>query len=126
MANMKRRIIVIDDSSEICTVLQQVLIRKGGYEVETVLDSLQAEKKIREFAPDLAIVDLFMPNKDGASIINAMQNDSLMKDIKIIAMSGRLKEEVDEILAGLRIDAFLEKPFSFELLLDVVEKILEE
>jgi two-component system, OmpR family, response regulator VicR len=104
----QERILVVDDEKEIADLLKDYLGAEG-FQVLTASDGEEALKIYREFAPDLAILDIMLPRIDGMELCRMIRNDS---PIPIIMLSAR-KSDMDKILGlGLGADDYVTKPFS--------------
>jgi CheY-like chemotaxis protein len=125
MVGDNARILVVDDDASMRRSLAAILTR-AGHEVIEAAGGAEACRLGREMNVDLAIVDLFMPEKDGIETI--MELHALARDIPIIAMSGSgadaarldLLNAAELLGAGLS----LEKPFTPAEMLEAVRKAL--
>jgi DNA-binding response OmpR family regulator len=125
MVGDKARILVVDDDDSMCRSLAAILTREG-HEVIQAAGGAEACRICREENVDLAIVDLFMPDKDGIETI--MELRALARGMPIIAMSGGgadaarldLLNAAELLGAGLS----LEKPFTPAEMLEAVRKAL--
>ena len=128
-----RRILVADDHEDTRQLLGWVL-RRAGHEVMDADDGDIAIVKARAWRPDLAIVDMFMPEKDGAEVIRALRGESTPP--KIVAISAGWQaggvrvigspNDLD-VLDDARAegaDAVMAKPIDPRALLGVVDKLL--
>ncbi|MGP4081263.1 response regulator transcription factor [Pseudalkalibacillus sp. R45] len=102
------KILVVDDEKNILDVSKRYLER-DGYTVLTAEDGIEALRKWRTEQPDLIVLDLMMPEKDGWKVCEEIRMDD---DVPIIMLTAR-GEEMDRIL-GLTIgaDDYMTKPFS--------------
>lgn len=107
---MAERILVVDDSSQLRTVLSTQL-RKLGFEVEAAVDGLEGLAKARQFKPSLIIMDIQMPKLDGLSATKKMREDPVLAHTPIILLSalGEEQDVIEGIDAGA--DEYLVKPF---------------
>ena len=94
------------------------LLQRGGYEVRVENDSLCAIQVASEFRPDVAILDVDMPGKDGREVAGELKGDPLLKETAIIFLSGQFLPEDKRIQDGV---AYLPKPF----LLTTLERVME-
>lgn len=120
------RILIIDDEEPFRQMLREVL-ELAGYEVEEAKDGLEGLYKCRTGKFDVAIVDLFMPEKEGIEVIREFVRD--FPNIKIIAVTGggftgkhNFLPMADEFGAHKS----LQKPFGTREMLDAVEELLGE
>lgn len=105
---MNRKILIVDDEANIIDVSKRYLQREG-FQVITAKDGVEALGKWRSEEPDLLVLDLMMPNKDGWQVCEEIRN---VDDVPIILLTAR-GEESDRLL-GLTMGAedYITKPFS--------------
>lgn len=118
---MKGRILVVDDEEALVRLISYNLA-KEGFIITTTEDGNEAWKKIKTDKPDLVILDLMLPGKDGLEICRDMRRDNI--DTPIIMLTAR-DEEIDKVL-GLELgaDDYMTKPFSVRELIARVKAIL--
>jgi two-component system KDP operon response regulator KdpE len=102
------RILIVDDEPQITRVLRTSM-QSHGYEVEVAQDGLQAFKVFEQFAPDLVITDLSMPNMDGVELTKAIRN---LSDTPIIVLSVREQDAAKVLALDSGADDYVTKPFS--------------
>lgn len=117
------KILVIDDSPLVLRFVEQVLGRcfpdLAVITVETGQEGLDC---VREFQPELILLDYVLPDFNGDSFCSALVNDNLLGSIPIIVMSG-LHSQLEAIQGKYaNIFSVLEKPFSEELLIEEAKK----
>lgn len=102
------RVLVVDDEPMVREVVTQYLEREG-FAVETALDGDGALEAIRAWKPDLLVLDVMLPHRDGFSVLNEVRKDST---IPVILLTAR-GEEPDRVV-GLELgaDDYVVKPFS--------------
>ena len=117
------RVLVVDDESDV-TELLQFRLEQEGYRVATLNDPLGFVVKVREFEPDLMLLDIMMPELSGIQLCRIVRADPMMKDIPVIFLSAR--GEVEDRIKGLEAGAedYLSKPFNTNELLLRVSKML--
>src|SRR5579872_7163965 len=105
--NEHRRILVVDDESQITRVLRTSLSSQG-YDVRVANDGETALEIMKDWTPDLVITDLSMPNMDGLQLCRQLR---LVSKIPIIVLSvkGEEKTKVRALDAGA--DDYVTKPF---------------
>jgi two-component system alkaline phosphatase synthesis response regulator PhoP len=108
---MAKRILVVDDDREIVRLLQAYL-EQNGYQVFTAYDGERALHVLRHERPDLIILDLMMPGRDGWDVTRIMRGDPNLASTPIIMLTARV-EDHDKIV-GLEIgaDDYVTKPFN--------------
>ncbi len=116
------RILVVDDEYLIRWTLQQNL-EKQGYEVIVAETGEEALEKVREEAPDLALLDIKLPGMDGYVVLEkALKIDQGIIPIMITAF-----DDVDKVVKAMKLGAFdyIAKPFDFSKVYLSIEKALE-
>jgi two-component system alkaline phosphatase synthesis response regulator PhoP len=108
---LKQRILVVDDDREVVRLMQAYL-EQAGYEVLTAYDGDTAVHTLRREKPDLALLDLMLPGKDGWEITRLMRSDPALAHIPIIMLTARV-EDTDKIV-GLEMgaDDYVTKPYN--------------
>lgn len=116
------RILVVEDDPNIRELLQYNL-NKEGFEVKTAEDGQKGLEEIETKWPDLVILDLMIPRRDGLEICRIMRNTKELAHIPIIILTAK-GEEIDRIL-GLEMgaDDYVTKPFSIRELIARVKAL---
>jgi len=110
-AQKVHRILVLDDEPDVTELLEYKL-EQEGYRVATLNDPLTFVTKVREFEPDLMVLDIMMPELNGLQLCRIARADPTMKEIPIIFLSAR--GEAEDRVQGLETgaDDYLSKPFN--------------
>ena len=118
------RVLVVDDESDV-TELLQYRLEQEGYRVATLNDPLGFVVKVREFEPDLMLLDIMMPELSGIQLCRIVRADPSMKDIPVIFLSAR--GEVEDRIKGLEAGAedYVSKPFNTSELILRISKMLK-
>jgi DNA-binding response OmpR family regulator len=118
-------ILIVDDDSDIKN-LMEFFLKKKGYEVTTASDGNKALEVLESVTPDLIIIDMLMPGMDGVRTIEEMNKSAQNREIPVIMVSGA-RDEMD-LMKGLlqRSIQYIEKPFSHDKLLTIIEQMLQE
>ncbi len=108
---MPQRILVVDDDKQITRLVASYL-EKAGFAVLTAYDGENALRVIRHERPDLVVLDLMLPGRDGWEITRTLRADERLCEIPILMLTARV-EDTDKIL-GLELgaDDYLTKPFN--------------
>jgi two-component system alkaline phosphatase synthesis response regulator PhoP len=106
-----QHILVVDDDKKIVRLVRAYL-DQAGFAVLTAYDGQTALQTIRRERPDLAILDLMLPDLDGWEIIRQLRGEATLKALPIIALTARV-EDTDKIV-GLELgaDDYITKPFN--------------
>ena len=114
------RILVVDDEQNICELLTLYLV-KEGYTVETAGDGEEAIQKFASFNPDLILLDIMLPKKDGWQVCREIRKTS---NVPIIMLSAK-GETFDKVL-GLELgaDDYVTKPFDSKEVMARIKTVL--
>ena len=117
------RILIVDDNPTNLEVLQ-VRLKAQGYELVTAVDGMDALAKVREFEPDLVLLDVMMPKLDGISVVKQLRQDSTFRFMPVILVTA--KADTRDVVAGLEAggDDYLTKPFEQAALVARVRSML--
>src|ERR1700681_4173982 len=117
------KILVVDDESDIRRLLQEILTEEG-YEVEVAADAGQARAARARQAPDLVLLDIWMPDTDGITLLREWSSEPA-DGCPVVMMSGH--GTVETAVEATRLGAydFVEKPLSLAKLLRTVERALD-
>lgn len=116
----QRRIVVIEDDSELADVISQKL-ENAGFEVVTTTNGLDGVQLIDSEQADLILLDLSLPDVDGIEILRHLRQRSA---VPIIIVSGRIEEAERVVGLELGADDYMAKPFSLNELVARVRVIL--
>ena len=115
-----RRILVVDDEQNICELLK-LYLEKDGYTVECAKDGEEAMQKFSAFNPDLILLDIMLPKKDGWQVCRDIRKTS---NVPIIMLSAK-GETFDKVL-GLELgaDDYVTKPFDTKEVMARIKTVL--
>jgi CheY-like chemotaxis protein len=116
-------ILVADDDDSI-RELWTVVLTQARYRVITARNGREALELTRAVVPDLIILDLRMPEMDGAAFLEVFERTSVLKRIPVLIVSGFLEDEAPHGSLGLNIVGCLPKPVRVSDLLDAVRTTL--
>lgn len=111
MSMAKERILVVDDDKEVVRLMRAYL-EQAQYEVLIAYDGESAVHVIRHDRPDLILLDLMLPERDGYDITRLVRRDASLAHIPIIMLTARV-EDTDKII-GLELgaDDYVTKPYN--------------
>jgi len=120
---MGKRILLADDSITIQKVVE-LTFSDGDFDVLSVGSGDQAITKAREFKPDIALLDVIMPEKNGYEVCQVLKQDSALSHIPVLLLTGTF-ESFDRTRAEeVGADGYLTKPFESQMLISKVEELL--
>jgi len=126
---IKAKILIVDDDIDFVESTKTILESKP-YEVIVAYEGEEGLKKASEEAPDLILLDVIMPVKDGFTAAEQLRKDPKLSKIPVImltAFSSKRQESSIPVSRGFTLEAeeYLEKPVSPDVLLATVEKCLK-
>ncbi len=122
-ADEKPIVLIADDNADVRAYIASCLA--ADYQLEVAKNGQECEEIAFETTPDLIILDVMMPFKDGFEVCKTLKSDERTSHIPIIMLTA--KADIDSKLEGLErgADAYLMKPFNKEELLVRIKKLLE-
>jgi two-component system alkaline phosphatase synthesis response regulator PhoP len=128
---MAKKILVADDEPYILMALTDA-VEMEGYDCVTAINGKEAVEKAREELPDLILLDIMMPYKDGYEVCEELKADDQTKDIPVIMLTAKSQQVDIERGKEVGADDYITKPFrpstlrkKFNEVLDA-RKIIEE
>ncbi len=117
------KVLVVDDAYSELHVMETIL-RSVGHDVLTSLDGDQLEEKIVNERPDVVLLDIVMPKRNGFEVLRSLRRDERIKQTRVVVVSSK-NQESDRVW-GMRqgADEYLPKPFTPEQLLTMVRRFL--
>lgn len=82
-----KKILIVDDEAGFTRLLKLNLEKTGRYIVRVINDSTQALEAMHTFAPDLALLDIVMPDLDGGDLVAQMKQDPALKKIPVLMLT---------------------------------------
>jgi CheY-like chemotaxis protein len=121
-----KKIIIVDDETGFTKLLKLNLERTGAFIVRVVNDATLAIEAMRQFAPDLALLDIVMPDMDGGDIVAQMKLDPVLAKIPVLMITALVgpKELSPGAVAQSGDLLMLGKPIRMETLLAAIQEQL--
>lgn len=118
-----KKILIADDEENIVISLE-FLMKREGFEVLVATDGEEALARIRNDAPDLVLLDVMMPRKNGFEVCQEVRADPQIADTRILMLTAKGRDT--EMAKGLALgaDGYMTKPFSTKELVDQVHALL--
>ena len=125
----KTNVLVIDDNIEYCSLVKLKLegLEGEGYNVESAYTGREGLEKIKDYAPDVVLLDAMMPLMDGYEVLDKIRkSEDNIRDLPIIMVSAKgMKGDVIRALS-LGADDYLIKPFQFHILPERIRKAIDK
>jgi len=122
---MAKYVLIVDDAPNIVLSLE-FLMKKEGYEVYSVSNGEEAMEAIAAKIPDLILLDVMMPRKDGYEVCQELRANQDWSDIKIIMLTAKGRDVEREKGLALGADDYVTKPFATQELVKKVKTLLGE
>jgi DNA-binding NtrC family response regulator len=120
---MTKTVVIIDDERTILATLSAILDR-NGYRVHVAQNASQGRKKVKEFTPDLVLLDLGLPDADGLDVLRHLKMDSPSLPVIVLTANDSIANAIESIKLGAF--HFVSKPYSAEELLSLCAHALEQ
>ena len=120
---MPRTVLVVEDEPNIVESLR-FLMKKAGFVVRVARDGNTALRTIESEIPDLVLLDIMMPRRDGYEVCRAIRANPDWKDVRIIMLSAKGREIDRRKGLELGADDYITKPFSTREIVARVHEIL--
>jgi excisionase family DNA binding protein len=121
----KRKVLIVDDDRELVELITDVLERDGRFEVRSVNNGFDAGMMVKEYRPDLIVLDIMLPDINGKEVCQKVRGDKSTDDVRIICISGMVEEDKVGELKAAGADDFMHKPFEIERLLERMCQLLD-
>jgi len=121
----KRKVLVVDDDEELVELLVDVFERDNRFETKTANNGFDAGMLVKDFRPDLVVLDVMLPDINGKEVCQRVRTDGQLESVKIICISGMVEEDKIADLRDAGADDFMHKPFTVDRLLERACELLE-
>lgn len=114
----KRKVLIVDDDQDLVELMVDAFERDGRFEIKTANNGFDAGMLVKEFHPDIVVLDIMLPDINGKEVCQRVRGDRTMEDVKILCISGMIEQDKVSDLKDAGANDFIQKPFSVEALLD--------
>lgn len=121
----KRKALVVDDDRDLLELIRDTLEADGRFEVRSANNGFDAGMLVKEYHPDVIILDVMLPDINGKEVCQRVRSDSALDDVKIICISGMVEQERITELKESGANDFMQKPFEMDALLNRICRMLE-
>ena len=120
-----KKILVAEDDKFLVKIYQTKLAEQG-YEVVIAMDGEDALAKVESEKPDLLILDLIMPKKNGFDVLEEMKQKEELKSIPVVVLSNLGQEsDVERVMQAGAVDYIIKANFSIEAVVEKIKKHTE-
>ncbi len=120
----KRKVLIVDDDEELVELLSDTFERDGRFEIRTANNGFDAGMLVKEFRPDLVVLDVMLPDINGREVCVRVRSDKSLDEVKIICISGMVEADKVADLKAAGANDFIQKPFAVDKLLERVCELL--
>ncbi len=121
----KRKVLVVDDDEDLVELICDALDRDGRFDIRSVNNGFGAGMLIKEFRPDLIVLDVMLPDINGKEVCQLVRGDKSMDNVRIICISGMVETGKIQELTDAGADEFMKKPFDVDVLLAHICQLLD-
>jgi excisionase family DNA binding protein len=121
----RRKVLLVDDDTELVEVMTKFLEEDGRFEVKIATTGFDAGMLVKEYRPDMIVLDVMLPDINGKEVCQRVRADSTMEDVRILCISGMIEDDKIQDLRLAGADDFMHKPFDAEQLIERMCKMLE-
>ena len=120
---MSKRVLILDDDLDILQICT-IVLRKKGYEVQTLNNSNQVVNQVKNYQPDVILMDNWIPGPGGIEATRALKTKPETQDIPVIFFSAN--SNVTQLAREAKADYFLQKPFDITELEGIVQMAITQ
>ena len=120
----KRKVLIVDDDAEIVELIVDVLERDGRFETKTASSGYEAGMATEKFRPEMILLDYMLPDVNGNIVCQAIKGNPEFENIKIIIVSGVVKQDEIAQLMKSGAEGFIRKPFDVTELIGKITEVL--
>ena len=118
-------ILIVDDDEELVELIRDALEADGRFEIRVANNGFDAGMMVREYHPDVIVLDVMLPDINGKEVCQRVRSDSSLDDVKIICISGMVEQDKIEDLKANGANEFMQKPFEVENLIERICLLLD-
>jgi excisionase family DNA binding protein len=121
----KRKVLIVDDDQELVDLLVDVFDRTALFDIKTANNGFDAGMLVKEFRPDLVVLDIMLPDINGREVCQRVRMDPTLEAVKILCISGMVEQDKVNDLRAAGANEFMQKPFDTDKLLERACDMLE-
>lgn len=126
MPDIKKKILVIDDEGDLLKLVR-IRLEASGYGIVTLNSGVRAMHVARSERPDLILLDVVMPGKNGCDVCRELKADEATRGIPVIIFTAHYPEEEAIKVSARQIgaDDFMLKPFDAQVMLSKIKALIK-
>jgi len=114
----KRKVLLVDDDPELVEMMNKALQEDGRFEVRIASNGFDAGMMVKEYHPDLIVLDVMLPDINGKEVCHRVRADPSLEDVRILCISGMIEDDKIQELRDAGANDFLHKPFEIDDLIN--------
>ena len=123
--NMAKSVLIVDDEPNIVLSLE-FLMKQAGFDIRVARDGEEALKLVDESPPDLILLDVMIPKRDGYDVCQTIRSNPQLNGVRIVMLTAKGREVEQEKGLALGANDYITKPFSTRALTELVKKLLSD
>lgn len=120
---MAQHVLIVEDEPNIALPLEFIM-SQAGFDVRVAIDGEAALAAVAEKTPDLILLDVMIPKRDGYDVCQTIRANPDWKDVRIVMLTAKGRDVEREKGLALGADDYVTKPFSTQELTDRVKELL--
>ncbi len=97
----KRKVLIVDDDEELVELISDAFERDGRFDIRTANNGFDAGMLVREFRPDLVVLDVMLPDINGKEVCQRVRSDETLESVQIICISGMVeRDKIEDLKAS--------------------------
>ena len=121
---MAHKILIADDEPNIVVSLEY-LMKREGFDVRVAPNGDEALAQVAEFAPDLLLLDVMLPRRNGFEVCQQIRGSPQWRDMKVVMLTAKGRDTEMQKGLALGADAYITKPFATKELVARVKELLD-
>ena len=121
----KKKLLIVDDDQDLVDLMSDAFQRDGRFELRTANNGFDAGMQVKEFRPDIVVLDVMLPDLNGKLVCQHVRSDRSLDSVKFLCISGMVEPSKVTELKESGANDFLQKPFTTDTLLERVCDLIE-
>ncbi|MFC1514410.1 response regulator [Candidatus Omnitrophota bacterium] len=122
----KRKVLIVDDEKVFCQMVKLNLEETGQYQVRAETSGIEAFAAVKEFVPDVILLDISMPDINGIDVLAELKRDEVTKSIPVIMVTGKHDQFDRRKTLELGAYEYITKPLDSYMIVRQIENILSK
>jgi CheY-like chemotaxis protein len=120
----QKKILIVEDEASLLR-LESILLTSKGYHVKGVTSGLAALEVVEDYAPDLVLLDIMLPEMDGFEVCRRLKSGAATRHIPVVMVTAKKCPEDIERGMAVGADWYIPKPFKSAMVLQTIRRFVE-